>query len=73
MKEKLAVQKKFGKHLKKLRLDRKITAAELAKRTEIEPSHISRLEAGESNPTLYTLTIIANALDITLEELFKGF
>ena len=50
-----------------------LTAAELARRCFLEKSHISMMEAGESNPTLYTLYKIADALEISLEELFKGF
>ena len=73
MKNKESVQLKFGKHLKKLRLERNISGAELSRRTEIEKPHIVRLENGETNPTLYTLTRLSDALGISLEELFKGF
>ncbi len=73
MKEKDSIQKRFGKHLRKLRLEKKITGAELARRTFIDKPHIARLEAGGTNPTLTTLLKIAEALDIPLEELFKGF
>lgn len=73
MQEKEQLQKKFGKHLKKLRMERNVSSAELSRRTFIEKPHITRLEKGESNPTLFTLQKIADALEISIEELFKGF
>lgn len=73
MKEKNNIQKKFGKHLKKLRQEMNLTGAELARRTFIDKPHITRLEKGETNPTLYTLIKISEALEISIEELFQGF
>jgi len=73
MKDKENIQKKFGKHLKKLRQEMNVTMSELSRRTFIEKPHISRLEKGESNPTLFTLHKIADALKISIEELFKGY
>ncbi|MES2592187.1 MAG: helix-turn-helix transcriptional regulator [Bacteroidota bacterium] len=73
MKEKDNIQKKFGKHLKKLRLERGITGAELARRSFIDKPHITRLEKGETNPTLYTLIKLSQALEISLQELFQEF
>lgn len=50
-----------------------ISSAELSRRTFIEKPHITRLEKGESNPTLFTLHKIADALGISIEDLFKEF
>lgn len=73
MKDKGTLQKKFGKHLKKLRIEMGITGAELSRRTFIEKSHITRLEKGGDNPTLFTLQKIADALEISMADLFKEF
>ena len=72
-KEKLELQIRFGKHLKKLRIKADLTGAELARRCFVERHHIIRLERGETNPTLYTLTKLCDALKISLDELLKGF
>jgi transcriptional regulator with XRE-family HTH domain len=43
-----------------------ITQEELAKRTGIQQSHLSRLEQGEHSPTQKTLMKIANALGVEI-------
>jgi DNA-binding XRE family transcriptional regulator len=43
-----------------------ITQEELAKRTGIQQSHLSRLEQGEHSPTQKTLIKIANALGVAI-------
>lgn len=73
MQDKENLQKKFGKHLKKLRTELNISGAELARRTFMEKPYITLLEKGGANPTLHTLHKIADALEISIEELFKGF
>ena len=44
---------------------------ELAYRCDMERSNLSRLEAGRSNPTIKTLCIICNALDVAIGRLFE--
>lgn len=73
MKEKEKLNKKFGKHLKTLREQKGISSAELSRRTFIDKPHITRLEKGGTNPTLYTLSILCEALEISIEDFFKGF
>lgn len=73
MKDKDVLARKFGKHLKKVREKHGVTAAELARRCFIEKSHVSMMEAGDSNPTLYTLHKIADALGLSISELMEGF
>ncbi|MCO6499355.1 MAG: helix-turn-helix transcriptional regulator [Vicingus serpentipes] len=65
--------KNLGKHIKELREKKGLSAAEFARRAEMERSHIARLESGQTNPTSTTLKVICDALDISFEELFKGF
>jgi transcriptional regulator with XRE-family HTH domain len=66
-------QKSFGKHLKKVRLERKLSIRELELRGSIERSTISKLESGLLNPTLFTIRKICDALEINFEEFFKGY
>ena len=37
---------------------------------EIDPTNISRIESGRTNPTLFTLYRIASALEVPLKDLF---
>lgn len=57
--------------IKALRKERKLTVQELAYRCDIERSNLSHLETGRSNPTIKTLCIICNALDVPLRSLIE--
>ncbi len=59
-----------GKQIQKLRELKGISQQDLAAKCNFEKSNMSRLEAGRVNPTLSTLGKVANALDVTLAELF---
>lgn len=58
-----------GPRLKRLRLRSDITLTDLAKRTGISASTLSRLEAGLRRPTLEQLLPLARAYGVTLDEL----
>jgi transcriptional regulator with XRE-family HTH domain len=58
-----------GPRLKRLRLRRDVTLAELAAETGISASTLSRLEAGLRRPTLEQLLPLARAHGVTLDEL----
>ncbi len=73
VKDREFLQKKFGKHLKRV-LDKKGTKPiQLAQRSFIDKQHISGMIHGKMNPTLYTLMTICKALDMTMDEFFEGF
>ncbi|MFD0662432.1 helix-turn-helix domain-containing protein [Thermocatellispora tengchongensis] len=58
-----------GPRLKRLRLRREVTLAELAEQTGISVSTLSRLEAGLRRPTLEQLLPLARAYGLTIDEL----
>lgn len=58
-----------GPRLKRLRLRRDITLAELSGQTGISTSTLSRLEAGLRHPTLEQLLPLAQVHGVTLDEL----
>ena len=60
------LQLAIGKRVKKLREERKIPQQDLAAKCNIEKSNLSRLEAGGTNPTIYTLKRIADNLGVSL-------
>ncbi|MFC4536757.1 helix-turn-helix domain-containing protein [Sphaerisporangium dianthi] len=58
-----------GPRLRRLRLHRGVTLADLAAETGISASTLSRLEAGLRRPTLEQLLPLARAYGVTLDEL----
>jgi len=63
----------FSAHLIKLREKKGLTSAEMSRKCLMDRSNYSRYETGIGNPSLTTLKLFAEALDVQLEELFKGF
>jgi transcriptional regulator with XRE-family HTH domain len=61
---------KFGRHLRQLRLTKKLSQQELELKAEISKNQVGNIERGEVNITLITATAIAKALEISLKELF---
>lgn len=65
------LQKKVGKRIQQIRIEKNISQQDLAARCNFEKSNMSRLEAGRANATLSTLEIVSKALEIEVVELFK--
>lgn len=62
--------KKFGKRLRSLRLNAKITQEELAERVGVATKTVSYWENGHNPITLNNLLLISNALNIPVYKLF---
>lgn len=71
MNDKVQLQLAIGKRVKMLREERNIPQQVLAAKCNIEKSNFSRIEAGGTNPTIYTLFKIAECLNISISELTK--
>lgn len=69
MKDKKQLQLLVGKRIKLLREQKNISQQDLAAKCNIEKSNFSRLEAGGTNPTIYTLYKIAENLNVSVSEL----
>ena len=56
-----------------MRLQKGISQADLVGRMqgEIDPTNISRIEAGRTNPTVFTLFRLAEALEVDAKELLE--
>jgi transcriptional regulator with XRE-family HTH domain len=67
----LEIKKTIGKTIKKLRIDKEISQEELAHRSHIHVSQLSRMENGKANPSLEILITIAQELKIHIRELFN--
>ena len=62
----------FGRRLAEVRKQKGFTQQQLAEDLEISLVSIGYIETGKRWPRLVTLHRIANALGVTLEQLFKG-
>ena len=62
---------KFGKRLKALRVDRKLTQLELAEMLDLSPNFVGMVERGERNTTVENVFKIARALQVKPNELFE--
>ncbi|MBY0477751.1 MAG: helix-turn-helix domain-containing protein [Chitinophagaceae bacterium] len=63
--------KRFGKHLASIRKEKKLSLRKLSDIADVDFSQIHRIEKGESNPTLTMTIALAEALNVTLEELMQ--
>ncbi len=63
--------KKLGENLKVFRIKKNITQTELAKTLGVDKSFISNIESGKTNPTLATITSLAQALGVSTNELLR--
>ncbi len=72
MTDKDDLQRAIGKRIKTLRESKNIAQQDLAAACNFEKSNMARLEAGNTNPTIYTLKKIAENLEIELTDLVKG-
>lgn len=62
----------IGNRIREFRKTRNWTQAQLAEKSGIEPSNISHIERAATKLSLPTLISIANALEVTLDELVYG-
>ncbi len=60
---------KFGKNLAKYREARKMTQMDVAVAIEVYPGYISRLENGKVEPGLFLILALAEALEVTPNDL----
>ena len=61
----------FGQRIKKIRIRKKLTLEELAKRTKMSASFLSQIEREIVYPSVESLKRIAIALHVKLDYLFK--
>ena len=58
-------------NIKRLMTINKITAKELSKMVDVTPTHISYILNNKRDPSVELLTKIANALGVSIEEIFE--
>lgn len=63
--------KNIGKKVQQIRLEKGLKQVDLAGKIQgdIDTTNISRIESGRTNPTIFTLYRIAEALEVNLVDL----
>lgn len=61
----------IGVNIQRIRRSLSVTQEELHHRTGLTRGYLSKLEKGDGNPTVISLQKIADALDVTLEDLVR--
>jgi transcriptional regulator with XRE-family HTH domain len=61
----------LGAHVRRLRLDRKLSQEKVAELAGINPKYLGRIELGKSDPGAYVLVRLAAAFRVPIGELFE--
>ncbi|MDF2652270.1 MAG: Xre family transcriptional regulator [Paenibacillus sp.] len=69
----LKIEIVFGKVLKSLRAEKRVSQEEIAFRANLDRSYVSMLERGIHQPTLSSLIALSGALNMKPSELLKIF
>ncbi|HWT19439.1 MAG TPA: helix-turn-helix transcriptional regulator [Variovorax sp.] len=62
---------KFGECVREMRLEMGLSQVEFGERCGFYQTYLSRIENGYANPSLNAMEVIANALGVTLFDLFE--
>ena len=65
-------QEKIGKFIAELRKEKNMTQEQLAEKMGVTDKSISRWENGKTMPDISMLSILANELNCTIQELLNG-
>jgi len=65
------IKKKFGKNLKRLRLEKGISQESLALSADLDRTCIPSIEKGERNVSITVVEKLANTLNVSISEFFK--
>ena len=65
------IEEGFGKKVRELRLARGLSQEELAFKSGVHRTYLGGIERGERNPSLKNIAAIAEALGVSLSELFS--
>jgi len=57
--------------MKRIRLARQMTQGDICRKLGVDRAYISNVESGNKNPTLSTITKLAKALGVSVDELLK--
>lgn len=61
-----------GNNVRQIRNEKSLSIEELANRSEMTYSQVSRIELGKINTTCYTLYVLSKILDVHVTEFFRN-
>ncbi len=64
------IRKKFGKQVKKFRLEKGLSQEALAHQADLDRTYIPSIEKGERNVSITVIEKIAKALNVKISTLF---
>jgi len=65
-----AIQKKFGKRVRSLRLERGISQEKLGELAKVHRTYVGMIERGEKNITITNIEKFSKALKMNVKDLF---
>ena len=66
------IKNEFAKRIRELRLARGLSQEKFALKIEMDRTYYASVEAGKRNISIINIKKIADGLEVTLEELFRG-
>ncbi|MFA5029627.1 MAG: helix-turn-helix transcriptional regulator [Patescibacteria group bacterium] len=63
--------RKLGINVRRIREEKGMTQGDLCRKLGLDRAYLSNVESGKKNPTLATMERIAEALDVSVDELLK--
>ena len=66
-----SLAQRFGRVVRDMRVERGLSQVDFGERCGFYQTYLSRIENGRANPSLNAMEVIANALGVTVYELFE--
>lgn len=66
------IKQKFGERVKILRKNQEMSQEKFALKIDMDRTYLASVESGKRNVSIENIEKIANGLEISLEELFRG-
>jgi transcriptional regulator with XRE-family HTH domain len=65
------ISKKLGENIKSIQLRRQMSQSDICRDIDMDRRYMSTIEGGKKNITIAKLEELANALDVSVDELLK--
>ncbi len=65
------ISKLLGENIRVIRKSKNLSQEHIALLASISPAHLGQIERGNKKPTIETISKIANALDVSIIDLFN--
>lgn len=65
------ISKTLGQNIKRIRVKKRMSQGDICRAINMDRSYMSAIESGKKNVTIAVLEKLANALDVSVDELLK--